>query len=179
MNDSVMLAIRKAICACFGIESDSAEALSLVREAYTEPENTPRPARNTDVIYWYLSPEYGQPPPAYNVAGELNGSHTPLVTQTLFYRLLVVCYGPYCESYSQRIRALFFVDGKGFPREILRKAGVFPVPDPPPVEKLYEPEGSLWRHRADLSITLQVVDTITSPNRRGAIETPPAVIINR
>ena len=173
------LAVRKALCACFGLAPDSAEALSLVREAYAEPEVPPRPARNADVIYWSLSPDHGQRPPEYNVTGQGNGSHTPTVDQVLMYRLLVVCYGPASEMYAQRIRALFFVDGKGFPREILRKAGVFPVPEPPPVEKLYEPEGSLWRSRADVSIALQVADTMTAPARRGAVRFAPAVIINR
>ncbi len=179
MNDGIVTAVRSALCSCFGLAPDSSEALALVREAYTEPENTPRPARTVDVIYWSLAPDAGQDPPAYGETDTGEGSHRPAVTRALAYRLTVVCYGPASESYAQRIRALLFVDGRDFPREILRRAGIFPVPDPPPVEKLYEPEGSLWRRRADLTVSLRVVDTVLAAQTRPAIRTVPEVIIRR
>jgi hypothetical protein len=70
------------------------------------------------------------------------------------------------------------LDGSGFPRQILRVAGIFPIPDPPPPSILYEEEGSLWRKRADLTITLRVRDEQTAP-ARNSISTAPAVIIRR
>lgn len=179
MNDGVGIAIRQALCACFGLAPDSSEALALFREAYTEPENTPRPARTADVIYWSLAPDTGQDSPAYGETDAGEGSHRPAVTRVLAYRLTVVCYGPAAEAYAQRIWALLYVDGRNFPREILRRAGIFPVPDPPPVEKLYEPEGSLWRRRADLIVSLRVVDTVYAAQTRPAIRTVPEVIIRR
>ena len=50
-------------------------------------------------------------------------------------------------SNARKIRAFLFADGPGFPRTILRKAGIRPVPDPPEPMLLHEPEGSLWRER--------------------------------
>lgn len=179
MNDGIVAAVRSALCSCFGLAPDSTEALSLIREAYTEPENTPRPARSTDVIYWSLSPDAGQDPPVYGETDAGEGSHRPAVSWALAYRLTVVCYGPAAEAYAQRIRALLYVDGRGFPREILRRAGIFLVPDPPPVEKLYEPEGSLWRRRADLTVSLRIADTVLAAQTRPAIRTVPEVIIRR
>ena len=177
MNDGIVTAVRSALCSCFGLAPDSPVVLSLIREAYTEPENTPRPARTVDVIYWSLAPDTGQDPPAYGETDAGEGNHRPAVTRALAYRLTVVCYGPAAEAHAQRIRALLYVDGRDFPREILRRAGIFPIPDPPPVEKLYEPEGSLWRRRADLTVSLRIVDTVLAAQTRSAIRTVPAVMI--
>ncbi|MBO7695176.1 MAG: hypothetical protein J6T10_21350, partial [Methanobrevibacter sp.] len=31
-------------------------------------------------------------------------------------QLIIVCYGPACEEYADRIRHMLFLDGSGFPR---------------------------------------------------------------
>ena len=49
--------IHNALSACLGLAPSSEQALTLIRQAYTEPENNPQPARTVDVIYWSLSPE--------------------------------------------------------------------------------------------------------------------------
>ena len=171
--------IFKALCACLGLTPDSPQALSMIRRAYTEPENTPRPARTADVIYWSLSPQAGEDPAAYNAADAGGGSHVPTVHRYLAYQLLIVCYGPGCEACAHRIRSFLYLDGTGFPRQILRRAGIYPVPDPPAPQQLYEPEGSLWRRRADLTISLRVKDTLIYSERRNAIGSPPAVVIRK
>ena len=174
MNETIF----KAHCACFGLSPSSEQALSLIRQAYTEPENAPRPARSTDVIYWSLSPEAGPDPAMYNAESSGSGSHTPIVSRFLPYQLLVVCYGPGCLGYAHKIRSFLFLDGTNCPRKILRDAGIYPVPDPPAPQLLYEPEGSLWRRRADLTVSLRVRDTLAFTSR-GSITTAPAVIIRR
>ena len=73
---------------------------------------------------------------------------------------------------------MLYLDGSGFPRQILREAGIYPIPDPPPPSILYEEEGSLWRRRADLTISLRVREEQRS-SARGSITTAPAVIIRR
>jgi hypothetical protein len=73
---------------------------------------------------------------------------------------------------------MLYLDGRGFPRQILRNAGIFPVPDPPQPSLLHEEEGSLWRKRADLTIQLRVRDELTA-QARNSISTAPAVIIRR
>jgi hypothetical protein len=52
------------------------------------------------------------------------------------------------------------------------------VPDPPAPHLLYEPEGSLWRRRADLTIPLRIVDTLVYSENCGSVSVPPAVILN-
>ena len=173
MNETVF----KALCACLGLSPSSAQALSLIRQAYTDPENTPQPARTADVIYWSLSPEQGTDPASYNETAASSGSHKPTVHRYLPYQLLIVCYGPGCEAYAHKICSFLYLDGAGLPRQILRKAGIYPVPDPPAPQLLYEPEGSLWRRRADLTIPLCIKDTLVYTAGRGAITTAPAIIL--
>ena len=170
--------IFKALCACLGLSPSSEQALALIRQAYTEPENSPQPARNADVIYWSLSPEQGNDPASYNETAAGSGSHKPTVHRFLAYQLLVVCYGPSCETYARKIRAFLYIDGVNLPRGILRKAGIYPVPDPPAPQLLYEPEGSLWRRRADLMISLWVKETLIYSVSRNAITSAPAVIVH-
>ena len=171
--------IFKALCACLGLASDSTQALSVIRRAYAEPENTPRPARTADVIYWSLSPEAGDDPVSYNETDAASGSHKLTVHRYLAYQLLIVCYGSGCETCAHRIRSFLYLDGTGFPRQILRRAGIYPVPDPLAPQLLYEPEGSLWRRRADLTVSLRVKDTLVYSERRNAIGLPPAVTIQK
>ena len=171
--------IFKALCACLNLSPSSSEALSLIRQAYTEPENAPQPARTADVIYWSLSPETGEDPASYNETGASGGSHKPTVHRYLPYQLLVVCYGPGCEANARMIRAFLYIDGVNLPRGILRKAGIYPVPDPTAPQVLYEPEGSLWRRRADLTISLRIRDTLVYSAGRSAITSAPAVVLHQ
>ena len=87
-------AIFNALCSCFGLPPSSEQALSLIRQAYTEPENNPQPARSEDVIYWSLSPDSGEDPASYNETAASAGTHKSAVHRYLAYQLLVVCYGP-------------------------------------------------------------------------------------
>ena len=169
-------AIFDALCACLGLST--AEGIKLIHEAYAEPENVPRPGRNRNVIYWSVLQEPGQAIPlAINAEAGSAGTHTPVVYATLKYQLVIVCYGPACEAYASRIRSMLFLDGAGFPRRILRSAGIFPVLDPPQPSFLYEEEGSLWRKRADLTVSLRVRDEQTAP-ARNSIHSAPAVIFH-
>ena len=172
-------AIFDALCACLGLDKNSSEAVTLIHEAYAEPENVPRPGRNRNVIYWTVLQEPGSEiPAAYMAEGGTAGRHTPVVYTTLKYQLIIVCYGPACEAYASRIRSMLFLDGSGFPRRILRSAGIFPVPDPPQPAILHEEEGSLWRKRADLTVSLRVREEMRG-QARGSVTTAPAVVIHR
>ena len=177
-SDAFHTAIFDALCACLNLTES--EGVELIHEAYAEPENVPRPARNKNVIYWTVL----QDPSADPVSTEWNnetgtsGTHLPMVCTTVKYNLVIVCYGPACEEYARRIRHMLYLDGSGFPRRILRNAGIFPVPDPPQPALLHEEEGSLWRKRADLTIQLRVRDELTA-QARNSISTAPAVIIRR
>ena len=177
-SSSFHTAIFDALCACLNLSE--AEGIRLIHEAYAEPENVPRPPRNRNVIYWTVLQEPASDPVSteWNAESAGAGSHTPTVCTTLKYQLIIVCYGPACEEYALRIRHRLFLDGAGFPRRILRNAGIYPVPDPPQPSLLHEEEGSLWRKRADLTVSLRVRHEQTT-RPRGSVTIAPAVIITR
>ena len=180
MSQEFSTILYAALCACFGLNPSSSEASVLLREAYQDPENAPRPPRNTDVIYYSAAPDpaAAEAPPAYAAENASQASHVPLVSSFSAWTLTVVCYGPHALENARKIRAFLFLDGAGFPRAVLRKAGLYPVPDPPEPMLLHEPEGSLWRQRADLTVSLRVRDEQRS-QARGSIQSAPAVIIRK
>ena len=169
-----------ALCACLNLDKHSREAAALIHEAYAEPENVPRPPRNRNVIYWTVLQDPSSDPVSteWNAEAGTSGTHVPTVCTTLKYNLVIVCYGPACEEYARRIRHMFYLDGRFFPRQILRNAGIYPVPDPPQPSLLHEEEGSLWRKRADLTIQLRVRDEERGQTR-SSMTAAPAVIIHR
>ena len=174
-SDAFHTAIFDALCACLDLSAE--EGIKLIHEAYAEPENVPRPPRNRNVIYWTVLQDLSTDPVSveYTSGNAAGGSHVPLVSTTLKYQLVIVCYGPACEENAMCIRSMLYLDGAGFPRQILRAAGIYPVPDPPQPVLLHEEEGSLWRKRADLTIQIRVRDE-QSAQARGSITTAPAVI---
>ena len=173
-------AVFDALCACLNLSRSSREAASLIHEAYAEPENAPRPPRNRNVIYWTVMQDSSADPvpTAVNASEGNRGSHIPVVSTTLKYLLIIGCYGPACEENALRIRSMLYLDGSGFPRKILRDAGIFPVPDPPQPSLLHEEEGSLWRKRADLTVSLRVADEQRA-GARNSLESSAAVIIRK
>lgn len=173
-------AIFDAFCACLGLGRDSREAAALIHEAYAEPENAPRPPRNRNVIYWTLLQDPASDPVStvYQTEAAGAGKNSAVVYTTLKYQLIIVCYGPAAEEYALRIRSMLYLDGSGFPRRILREAGMYPIPDPPQPSLLYEEDGSLWRKRADLTISLRV-QYETQTQGRNSITIPPAVFFHK
>ena len=174
-------AIFNALCSCLELSPSSFEASALIRRAYQEPENAPKPGRNQNVIYYDIA-EDDSPDAGYQVFSGENPTSAgvfPSVASFLPYRLIVVCYGPACVWNANRIRDFLFLDGAGYPRSILRKAGIYPVPRQPVPVLLHEEDGALWRRRADLVIQLRISDTITRENRRPGIAEPPAVVIRK
>ena len=171
-------AIFDALCACLNLNKTSPEAAGLIREAYAEPENAPRPPRSRNVIYWTLLQDPASDPVSTACLTEAAGTgrNTTVVYTTLKYQLIIVCYGPASEEYALRIRSMLYLDGAGFPRRILREAGIYPVPDPPQPSILYEEEGSLWRKRADLVISLRVREEQVIQNRGSILSAPPIVL---
>ena len=173
--------IYQALCACFGLSPSSADASILIREAYQDPENAPRPPRNTDVIYFSVEPDSAaaEAPAAYSAENAAEASFSMAVSSFAAWRLQIICYGPHALTNARQIRAFLYADGMNMPRGILRKAGIRPIPDPPEPLLLHEPEGSLWRLRSDLTIQLRKEEKLTYTSRRNAIVIPPSVVINR
>ena len=172
-------AVYQALCACLGLSPNTAAASALICRAYSEPENAPQPPRDRNVIYYYLMQDSGEPlPQSWQLSSGSTATAVPVAARnTLAYRLILVCYGPDAEKHALRIRALLFLDGAGKPRSILRAANIFPIPNPPQPELLWEQEGSLWRRRADLTVSLRVSDILSA--NVSAATSAPGLIIHR
>ncbi len=166
------IAIYRALCACFALPPLSSEASVLIREAYQEPENAPRPPRDTDVIYFSIEPDSAaaEPPPEYTKETASGVSYTPVIASFAAWCLRIICYGPQALANARRIRTFLYVDGAGTPRCILRKAGIRPIPEPPEPLLLHEPEGSLWRLRCDLTIQFRREETHRYPIPQGKVD---------
>ena len=173
-------AIFSALCACLDLMPESEEALAAIREAYNEPENSPRSPLDRDVVYWRLMEDVSAqvPPPTYMMnSGTSGGTQTPMIHTTLAASLLLIFYGPRSMENAGKVRLRLYLDGAGNPRSILRAAGIYPVPQPPLPLRLADQEGSLWRPRADLSIPLRIHITVPGP-QRNAITIPPAITLH-
>ncbi len=173
------IAVFQSLCACMELSPSSAEASALIRPFPNDPESPPPPPRTTNVIYYNITPE-SAPDAGYQTFTSEDptaSSSKPSVSSFLPYRLILICYGPDCEQYAHRIRSFLFLDGSGYPRSILRKSGIYPVPRPPMPILIDEEEGSLLRHRADLVISLRVTDTLIRTGRRYGIAEASAVIL--
>ena len=178
-DSSFNTAVFRALCACLELSSSSPEASALIRPFPNDPENPPPPPRSANVIYYDIRPE--ESPDAgwqtYTAEDPAASSARAAVSSFLPFRLTLICYGPDCERNAHRIRSFLFLDGSGYPRCILRKAGIYPVPRPPMPILLDEEEGALLRRRADLSISLRVKDTLIRSDRRFGIADPPAIVL--
>lgn len=179
MTDEIRRAVYRALCACLEMTPESREASGMIRPVMPEGENPPRMPRSENVIYYDLLPEDG-PDAGYAVTAGENpeaGTAVPTVTTFMPYRLVLVCYGPESEWNARRIRAFLYLDGSGYPRRILREAGIFPVPRPPMPVLLQEEAGGMIRRRADLVIPLRIRETLARAGRRYGIAAAPAVIL--
>jgi len=150
MTDT-QLAIYKAICVCLSLSPSSAGGK--VRLARVNPTPTP-PADpvNTDVTYFSLLPDS-----ASQVLEEWKEEdRIPVLYRFTPYNIVLVFYGPGAEENAFLVRDRLYRDGSGSPRQILRQAYIYPVPNPaPPVMGLEEMEVQ-HRFRADLSIPVRV-----------------------
>lgn len=169
----------QALCACLEVSPSASASSALVRRAWQDPEPAPEPPRSRNVIYYDLLPETS-PDAGYATYTHENpqaASAFPAVSSWLPYKLVVVCYGIDCEKNAEKIREFLYLDGSGYPRSILRKAGIFPMPRPPMPVLLNEEAGGLIRRRADIVISLRIRETLVRTGRRNTIQQAPAIIL--
>ena len=196
-DDSVMsLAVFKALARCVGLSPDSDAASALIQEAYAEPENPVSSSRNEDVIYYYLSRDassadlqqahlpavtYSGIPPGGSSTGSgsagTSGTRPVSIRSFQAYLLNIIAYGSNSRRNAHQIRSRLFMDGANQPRALLRAAGIYPIPTPPEPELLWEQQGTLWRRRADLTISLRVCDTLESAQQ--TVTSAPAIRIHK
>ena len=181
MTPEIMDVFFQTLCACLEISPSAASSSALVRRSFQDPEPAPPLPRNRNAVFFDLVPE-NAPDTGYATYIQGNpqsASAFPAVSSWLSYRLVIVCYGPDCEKNAQKIRSFLYLDGNGYPRSILRKAGIYPVPRPPMPVLIREETGGQFRLRADLTIQMRIKETLVRENRRNAIQQVPPVIIRR
>ena len=193
-DDSVLsLAIFKALARCVSLSPDSDAASALIQEAYAEPENPVSPSRDTDVIYYYLSRDAsssdlqqahlpavsysGVPPGGSSTDSGAAGTRPVSIQSFQAFLLNIIAYGSNSRKNAHQIRSRLFLDGADQPRALLRSAGIYPIPTPPEPEILWEQQGTLWRRRADLTISLRVCDTLESIQQ--TVTSAPAIRIHK
>ena len=108
MNQEFNTMIYYALCACFGLPRSSVQAPVLIREAYREPENAPRPPRNADVVYYSIAPDPAarEAPAVYSEENAAQGFHTAAVSSFYAWTLQIVCYGPHALRNARKIREI-------------------------------------------------------------------------
>lgn len=163
-------AIFTTLCACFSLSPDSPEAAYRFRPAYPSNETLPQPPRNKDVCYYALFPESAPDPQPLTVSRD-----DPL--KDIWHRVIPISlhfyfYGPHADADALQTRTMLFTDSI---RALLRTAGIIPIPSPPVPISLPEIEGTLWRHRADLALSLRILQQIETPAT--SITVPPELLI--
>ena len=154
MTDSTFkTTIRQALCACLNLSPTSPEASARILRSYASPP-PPQSPRDANLCFFDLSPDPHAPMLTEHAV--LRGVHA--IYRFIPYTLTLVFYGPSSETDALRVRDNFFVDGAAHPLSILRKAGIYPIPPTFPPSTLFEQEGSLFRKRTDLILSLRLLD---------------------
>ena len=164
-------AVYTALCACFSLSPSSPEAAYRFRPAYPSDTTLPQPPRDKDVCYISLSPDTAPDPQYFTVLRADPDQDTWYHVTPLSLRLCF--YGPHARDHALSVWVLLYTDPI---RSLLRKSGIIPIPSPAPPTTFPELEGTLWRSRADLTLSLRVLQSTQTPAT--SITTPPELFIH-
>ena len=164
-------AVYTALCACFSLSPSSPEAAYRFRPAYPPNTTLPQPPRDKDVCYISLTPDSGSDPQYITVLRADPDRDTWLRAIPLSLRLYF--YGPHAIDDALTTRTLLFTDPI---RALLRQSGIIPIPSPFPPTTYPEVEGTLWRSRADLTLSLRILQQSETPAT--SVTVPPDLFIN-
>lgn len=134
-----------------------------IRIAYSQ-NNYPSWKHTDTVVAYYLQPVddvYGEDiidSYKYNSAETIK-KFDKTSTFTQIYDCIVSVYGPNCRSLATIISKAFLSDEN---RLELSKSKIYPVPKTPPARYLPYEFNSQWWQRADVTIRLNVLTTLTS-----------------
>lgn len=180
MTDQQITLFFEVLSECLGNSPSSLESSEMIVPAYQTPEIAFKPAPDRDMIYYDLVPESLQ---------EFSKQYFTYVTSRNIvrtkvmsfdpYRLNVICYGEHADNFGNIIRSFFMLDGNDLPRRRMRKKGIYPIPDPLPIIRGYEEDGSVWRKRADLSFPLFIINEATYNSPNDTLMYSPAVIMHK
>lgn len=167
-------AVYDAVAAALGLDPEQQSTLDRIVPAYVPGITTPQYNSDDDVVFYALSEETTQESSYVAVRGksetltDQHGAeqtvHKLAVTKIIPVSLLLTFYGPNSDDDSEKVWARLMVDnGAGSPRSILRannivlNYGLGRMP-PRPVS-VPELEGTLWRRRCDLRLSMSYLCT--------------------
>ena len=148
------------------------EASAHLFRAYADPPPA-EPSPSENFCYYHFQTD----PNSAVLQETLLDSDTPEVFSFIPCTLTLVCYGPDCEAWAHRLQSFLFLDGAGEPRQLLRSAGLFPIPSRRPPSILFEESGKTFRKRADLVIPLRLRSN-ESYKPLPTIDVPPTVTLH-
>lgn len=170
--DSVYPILYEALCMCFGYSPSSAQARKTFLRAFQSDATVPQPPRNSNVCYFDLAPGKGPDPKYTSVRRKTDGHDEYNRTAPVSLRLAI--YGNEAEDYAWTIRTMLFSDAV---KAKLRQNGIVPIPEPEEPVSLPEIEGTQWRKRCDLTISLRILQSFTVAG--SSVLVPPQLDINR
>ena len=148
-EQEVQQAVYQALRAALGLNANEGSR-HLARAYQDSPPVNPGPT--TNVCYYQIVTEAQGKMYTETTVNE----NVPCAFEFVPGRLILVFYGPMCERWAHRCQEFLFLDGNGMPRQILREAGIFPVPAMMTPSVLYEENGKTWRKRADLVVPVRI-----------------------
>lgn len=152
VSDAVYL----ALCAAFGLNRESDDALARFIPAYREDVTTPQAPRNANVCYFAISlrqnTEYDYVERSYTTE---NGSPKAIISRPIPVSVLLTFYGPKADDDSDKFWALIQWDsGPGSARAVLRENGIVLDGKPERPVSLWETESTYNRRRCDVRMNL-------------------------
>ena len=176
--ETVQDGIYEALCAAFGYDPDSQDALKKFVPAYVENTETPQAPRNINTCYYNVEPYSGESGFDYIMHKQIlvNGQTKTEIKKTVPCTVLVTFYGPNADDEAEKFWSLFQWDNDvNSPRGKLRKKRIVPIGKPARPVSLYEVEGTFQRRRSDVRVNLAYLDI--SEHTSSEVNTPPEVSV--
>ena len=154
-------AVYDAVAAAMGLDPGLQSTVDRIVPAYVPGVTTPQYNSNDNVIFYDLSEESAPEAGWVSIRNEENALN---ITKVIPVSLLLTFYGPDADDDAEKVWSRLLVDqGAGSPRAILRSNhivfnyGLGRMP-PRPVS-MPELEGTLWRRRCDLRLSMSYLCT--------------------
>ncbi|MBR2800362.1 MAG: hypothetical protein IKE04_05745 [Oscillospiraceae bacterium] len=168
------IGVALALCAVFGLDPESDEAIGFIRYTNRDGQNTPEADANRDVVYITLSTI--QDPSTAWASTVYREDGSAAQTKTIPLSCLLSFYGMHANEYAEQARSGLMLDtGPGSPRFILRDHALVPVGWPDNPVTLPEPVGGVWRLRSDLRLRLNRLQVDSYPF--DPMAQPPEIIL--
>lgn len=168
-------AVFGALCAVFGMDSESGASRERFRPAYDPVVTVPRFPADANVCFYSLSRQRGKGAEGVirlNLPGGDGGMGAEETHQLLSVLLVLSFCGQSADEDAEKCRA-GLLDEKA--RRILREKGVYPVRMPPAPLFVPVADGAAWRRRCDLKVWLYVTEK--TEKACPVLLRPPEVVI--